>query len=214
MNRSENVTDLITALAKAQLDFGHAVKGTTNPHFNMKYADLAANIDAVRPALNRQGIALLQFPSVDMEKMSVSVETVLCHGNQFISLTFEGPGSGYKGFSIQSIGAATTYLRRYGIQAICGLASEDDDGNSLAVDNPPPSVAKTAAPSNAEFELWHEAFGECETLDQWNKLIVPMMKERAEHPQYGKPFIKAAAAEAKLRGYAANRSTGLYEVAP
>ena len=32
------------------------------------------------------------------------------------------------------MGACWTYLRRYTLQAICGLASEDDDGNSLTDD--------------------------------------------------------------------------------
>jgi hypothetical protein len=32
----------------------------------------------------------------------------------------------------QGIGAATTYLRRYGLAAMAGVAQEDDDGNSAA----------------------------------------------------------------------------------
>jgi hypothetical protein len=142
MERSEAIGELISALAKAQGEFGQAIKGTTNSAFNSKYADLAANIDAVRPALNKNGIALLQFPEVDLENQTVSVVTTLCHGEQFISQTFIAPAVGRQGFNVQSIGAATTYLRRYGIQALCGLASEDDDGNSVATDNKPIVKAK------------------------------------------------------------------------
>ena len=137
MQRSEQVGDLVAALAKAQLEFTPALKSTTNTFFNSKYADLAANIDAVRPALNKHGIALVQLDESDLERQVAIVTTMLCHGEQYIAHTIEAPAVGSKGFNVQSLGAAWTYLRRYGLQAICGLASEDDDGNSVAVDAMP-----------------------------------------------------------------------------
>ncbi len=245
MQRSDQVGDLITALAKAQLEFTPALKqnegkiqGTSktgnNYEYSYKYADLAANIEAVRPALNKHGIALLQFPEVDLEHQTVSVMTALHCGEQFISQTFEAPSAGRQGFNVQSIGAATTYLRRYGLQALCGLASEDDDGNSVATENkpiakgkhapahasqepgmydePPTQPAKKATgPTEDDFKMWHEAFAECGTVEEWNSLIVPMMKERADHPKYGRQFIIAAAEEAKKRGYMGDRTTGAYK---
>jgi hypothetical protein len=205
MQRSETIGDLITALSKAQSDFGPALKQTTNSAFGSKYADLAANIDAVRPALNKHGIALLQFPEVDLETQTVSVTTSLHHGEQHISQTFVAPAVGRQGFNVQSIGAATTYLRRYGLQALCGLASEDDDGNSVATENAPiPKKEKEPKVTEAELDQWREAFMEAQTIDEWNQQIVPLMKERSRE------FIVAAAEQAKLRGYKVDRSSGLY----
>jgi hypothetical protein len=220
MERSESIGDLIAAIAKAQADFGHATKTTTNSAFNSKYADLAANIDAVRPALNKHGVALLQFPEVDLESQTVSVKTSLHFAEQFISQTFVAPAVGRQGFNVQSIGAATTYLRRYGLQSLCGLASEDDDGNSVATENAPiakkPAADKTVTVTPEEWErrhaLWVEAFAECPAIEEWNTLIVPMMKERADHPDYGRQFIIAAAEEAKRRGYVGDRGTGAYKM--
>jgi hypothetical protein len=213
MERSETIGELISALAKAQADFTPALKQTNNSAFGSKYADLAANIDAVRPALNKHGIALMQFPDVDLEHQTVSVMTSLHHGEQFISQRFEAPAVGRQGFNVQSIGAATTYLRRYGLQALCGLASEDDDGNSVATETAPISKAKIASsqPTEADFLIWKEAFDECKTIDEWNRLIVPMMKERADNPKYGRQFIIACAEEAKKRGYVGDRATGAYK---
>lgn len=220
IERSDQIGDLISAIAKAQADFGHATKTTTNSAFNSKYADLAANIDAVRPALNKHGVALLQFPEVDLETQTVSVKTSLHFAEQFISQTFIAPAVGRQGFNVQSIGAATTYLRRYGLQALCGLASEDDDGNSVATENAPitkksngADKAVTVTPEEWEkrHALWTEAFQECASIDEWNRLIVPMMKERADHPDYGRQFIIAAAKEAKRRGYVGDRGTGAYK---
>ena len=143
MNRSENVGELMGALAKAQAEFTFASKESKNPAFGSSYADLASNIVAVRPALSKHGIAFLQFDESDVERQTASVTTSLHHGEQWISITAEAPAVGMKGFNVQSIGACWTYLRRYTLQALCGLASDDDDGNSLAVENK--AIAKKSA---------------------------------------------------------------------
>ena len=46
------VKGIATALAKAQLQMGKALKTSTNPHFKSKYADLASVMDACMEALN------------------------------------------------------------------------------------------------------------------------------------------------------------------
>lgn len=261
MNRSEQIGELVSALAKAQTQFTPALKDSNNPYFSSKYADLATVIDAVRPALNKNGIAILQFNSSDLEHQTASVTTSLHFGEQFMSETMEAPAigkakDGKDKFDVQTLGAAWTYLRRYGIQSICGLASEDDDGNSLQNDNKPvfkptkrppteweknidvssrhsedvppytqPDKATltwekqkpspvTIAPEEWERRhgLWTEAFGECPTIEDWNALVVPMMKERADHPDYGRQFIIASAEEAKRRGYVGDRTSGAYRV--
>lgn len=219
MERSAEIGGLISALAKAQSEFGAATKDVTSNAFSgraYKYADLASNISAVRPALSKNGIALMQFNEADLERQTAKVTTSLHHGEQFISETAEAPATGRNGFDVQSIGACWTYLRRYTLQALCGLASEDDDASSLAgVENKPiPQAApkKAAGPTEDDFKMWTEAFAECPEIDEWNKLIVPMMKERADHPQYGRQFIIAAAEEAKRRGYVGDRTTGAYKL--
>jgi hypothetical protein len=161
MQRSEQIGDLIASLAKAQMEFGTATKDSDNPYYGSKYADLAAVINAVRPALSKHSIALMQFNEADLERQTASVTTSLHHGEQFISITAEAPAVGkggkdkYEGnsepkikFDVQTIGAAWSYLRRYTLQAITGLASEDDDGNSLQNENKPIPRKVTAPPSS------------------------------------------------------------------
>ncbi len=46
MTRSDSITQLVTALAKAQAEMAGAKKDSENPHFRSKYADLAAVRDA------------------------------------------------------------------------------------------------------------------------------------------------------------------------
>jgi hypothetical protein len=146
MERSEQVGDLIAALAKAQHEFTPAIKDVTNNAFGTdrtyKYADLAANIGAVRPALSKHGIALIQFDESDLQRQTASVTTALYFGEQWISQTAEAPAVGRSGFNVQSIGACWTYLRRYTLQAICGLASEDNDAQDLVTEDNKPIPAK------------------------------------------------------------------------
>jgi hypothetical protein len=148
MKRSEQIGELVTALAKAQLEFTSAVKDSDNPYYNSKYADLNAVINAVRPALNKHGIAMMHNLESDLERQVAIVTVGLYCGEQFMEIEVEAPATG-KGkkeaddmkaptrFDVQTIGAAWTYLRRYSLQAICGLASEDDDGNALQGANKP-----------------------------------------------------------------------------
>src|ERR1035437_8882720 len=151
MKRSEQVGELVAALAKAQAEFTPALKDSKNPYYNSKYADLAAVIGAVRPSLNKHGIILTQDISADLERQVAIVKTSLFHGEQFFEIESEAPAkgqskkdeqSGVAGtkFDVQTIGAGTLYLRRYSVAAICGLAAEDDDeddGNSLDNNNKP-----------------------------------------------------------------------------
>jgi hypothetical protein len=131
--QSEHVGELITALSKAQAEFKPAIKDSDNPFFKSKYADLAANLNAVRPALNRNGIAIIQADSSDLSRGAAIVRTSLHCGEQWLAVEAEAPALDKSGnINVQTIGSAWTYLRRYTLQALCGLASEDDDGNSLS----------------------------------------------------------------------------------
>ena len=60
MNLEHSTPELFTALAKMQGEVENATKGSLNPHFKSKYADLAACVDAVMSSLNAAGIALIQ----------------------------------------------------------------------------------------------------------------------------------------------------------
>ena len=160
MKRSEQVGALVAALAKAQSEFGQAVKDSDNLYYGSKYADLAAVIGAVRPALSKNGIAMMHTLESDLERQCAIVTVGLYHGEQFMEVTVEAPATGRAKkdernegvaptkFDVQTIGACWSYLRRYTLQSICGLASEDDDGESLAGSNKPiPKKSSTVCPT-------------------------------------------------------------------
>jgi len=121
--------DLAAALVRAQTHMGAAVKDSKNPHFRSSYASLTAVIHAVVPALNAQGIAVLQMPHIDEEVVQLTT-TLLHTSGQMISSTVGTPMGKKK--DAQAVGSAITYLRRYSLQSIMGLPVEDDDGNAAS----------------------------------------------------------------------------------
>ena len=150
--RSENIGDLVAALAAAQLEFGVASKDSVNPYYSSKYADIAAVISAVRPALNKQGIALTAIPDQDLERQTASMTIMLAKGEQDLGFETEAPAvgktrDGKDRFDIQTLSAVWTYLRRTGTSALCGLAQEDDDdGNAVVQDQSRPVAPRKPAP--------------------------------------------------------------------
>jgi len=137
MQHSDSIKELAVALHKAQGKFKSALKDSSNPHFRSKYADLTSVIDAVKPALNSEGIVFLQ--GLSSSENGVVVETMLLHvSGEWISEKLEIPASKH---DAQGYGSACTYGRRYGLQAMCGVPAEDDDGNAASASAPPLSLA-------------------------------------------------------------------------
>lgn len=116
--------NLAKALVKAQLEMITPKKGSVNPFFKNKYADLNDVLQAVVPALNSNGIVLLQ-PLVNIDGKNF-VKTVLMHesGEVFESLAEIFCKNTN---DAQAYGSGVTYARRYSLSSICGIGSEDDD---------------------------------------------------------------------------------------
>ncbi len=156
METSEKINELAAALAKAQGAIKGAVKDSTNPHFRSSYADLASVWEACRSALTENNLAIVQTPHTD-EAGNCHIVTMMTHASgQWIRDTFSLPPTKA---DPQGYGSAITYMRRYALAAIVGVAPEDDDGNaaSAGTDNGKPAPrqqAKKAAPAQNE-ELPH-----------------------------------------------------------
>jgi hypothetical protein len=125
----ENMQKIATALVKAQKAFGPALKSSTNPHFKSRYADLAACVEAVIDALNENGIALVQHSHECAD--GIIIETIFIHesGEMISGGKLHVPATKQ---DAQGYGSAMTYARRYSLQAACGIAPEDDDGNNAS----------------------------------------------------------------------------------
>ena len=149
MLKSESIAALAKAIALSQLHVENALKSSTNPHFKSKYADLAEILNTVRPVFSANGIAIVQTPT--FESGVASVETMLCHeSGEFISSVCSSPVSKQ---DAQGIGSAITYLRRYSLAAMCGIAQADDDGQHAVQEPQTQRQAPSRKLSNAEREM-------------------------------------------------------------
>jgi hypothetical protein len=120
------------AFLLAQLSMETVTRDRKNDHFKSKYATLESVLDVVVPALNKCGIALMQYPTHLCDMGSVRICTKLVHSDtgyvhEFVS---EIPVKDIT--DPQKLGSAITYGKRYALLAACGLGTEDDDGNAAS----------------------------------------------------------------------------------
>lgn len=122
--------------------------------YGYNYSSLADTLDTVKPLLVEFGFSLSQF-----EDGTDNLVTMLLHkSGQFIKGRMKLISIGMKGANeAQQKGAVLSYFRRYSIQAILGMAAEDNDAGdkkessslrpsqSGKAETPPPS---SDAPKN------------------------------------------------------------------
>ena len=126
MDTSDNIDLIATALSAAQGQIDDASKGSENPYFKSKYADLAAVRSVIREPLAANGLSIVQLPRT-VEGGAI-VKTILMHtSGQFISNELFMPAGKA---DPHGLGSAITYARRYSIMSMLALAAEDDDGNA------------------------------------------------------------------------------------
>lgn len=154
MIKSDSIAKIAPALLKAQKTMGNAVKGAKNPFFKSAYADLNAVREACMPGLNENGITVLQTQLL-VEGKSV-VRTILLHeSGEYIGSDTEILTA--KQNDPQGYGSGISYARRYGLQSMVCLGSEDDDGEKAmgrSYSKPQPTTEpvkaeiKTTAPTD------------------------------------------------------------------
>jgi len=99
---------------------------------NSSYAPLSTILDEIRPLLKECGLSHSWRTS-----QSGSATTVTCRithtmgHSEETALTAEPDDSGSKN-SIQAVGSTVSYLQRYTLKSLLGLAESDDDGKSAA----------------------------------------------------------------------------------
>ena len=110
-----------------------AKKDGKNPHFRSSYSTLESVIEAVNQG-NQFGLFFTQEIEVKNYQRDIVVVTTVRHtadDNTYVSkLPILLDEASMK--NPQKIGSAITYAKRYTLQAVYGLPSEDDDGNEAS----------------------------------------------------------------------------------
>lgn len=207
MTTSESINELATALAKAQGEMEGATKDSVNPFFSnaqrkATYADLASVWAACRAPLSKHGLSVVQFPQTEYigtpepyewtsksgEKRYgvriacvVSVLTRLTHASgQFMEdrvSTMLSTGDP------QAVGSAITYLRRYSLQSVAGIAPEDDDAEAAHGRG---NGQKAVTPAIIAPQGYHDWLHDIEAVadEGTDRLRAAWKASKPEHRQY------------------------------
>jgi hypothetical protein len=193
MNLDHANAPLFAALAKAQAEVENATKGSVNPHFKSRYADLAEVLNTVRPVFSHYGLSILQSTSFDGTLVHVTTTVAHAEGGWASSCASCSPAR----IDAQGIGAATTYLRRYSLAAMCGVAQEDDDGNAASHQQRPVQESKREdGLLPATLEVAQRQLDRCEDMDAlgkaWATLPANVRKALGAHKDKCKQRLQEA----------------------
>ena len=139
-------------LINARRDFKPLKESAYNPFFKSRYADLKEVINSVKESLSANGLGFYQSADPISDTKEVIITTTDKNG----TIKTETKIIGYSKitttiFSVsgeiitttyplivsdtadpQKVGSAVTYAKRYGLTAALGIASEDDDAQSVS----------------------------------------------------------------------------------
>ena len=135
MTRSESVAALAKAKCTAQAKFlplgkdkSATVALSKGGSYSYSYADLAACLESVIPALSEAGLAL--FQPVRIEDGSAIATTLLVHGDSGEWIASDYAAVAVDPRDARSVGSASTYARRYGLISMLAIASADEDDDA------------------------------------------------------------------------------------
>ena len=134
MKTSNEINEIAKALSLAQSEMSGATKQSTNPFYKSNYSDLASVMQAISLPFSAHGLCFVQGAEANEQRVSVTTRIIHTSG-QWLEATTELPPTKA---DAQGWGSAITYAKRYGLQALCGVPSVDDDGQE--------AVKRVAAP--------------------------------------------------------------------
>jgi len=131
------VKDFNNAFLAAQRHMPTIKKTSDNPHFKSKFADFVELVEKVKPVLNAHGLYFLHTVSSDIDGNNIVVSCEVIHAESGQSKASSVSWRPEKN-TAQSVGSLITYMKRYTLQAMCGVAAddEDDDGHSAGAKSP------------------------------------------------------------------------------
>jgi hypothetical protein len=126
-NTPEQQVSLVKALVAFVSEAEAVQADSDNPFHKSRYASLQAHLVALKPLAKKHGLAIIQMPIGDIE--AVGIRNIIIHQDGgMLSCNALVPAE--KGMSGQQAGSLYSYVRRYSLASIAGIATEDDDAES------------------------------------------------------------------------------------
>lgn len=141
LTSSPDTTDLVKGLIAAQAKFPAVEKGGNNTFGKYRYMRYSDICEALREALNSNGLAI---PNVVLTRIAgewVAVGTLRHASGQFITslcpIYLGTDKAGAVREDMQSLGSAFTYAKKYLLLGLVGAwAEDDDDGQKVKAEAP------------------------------------------------------------------------------
>ncbi len=124
--QSDQINEIVKALAKAQLAVSHAILDSQNPHFGSSFASLESVINATKGPYLSNDLVVVQQPTVTVDGRVILV-TTLAHASGQWMRSFT-PVLAKDAQDPQKMGSGLTYARRYALAAMANIGQKDDDG--------------------------------------------------------------------------------------
>jgi hypothetical protein len=140
-----NLAELYIAIGNVHADTKDIVADDFNPHFKNKFASLSAHLSYLKPLFHKHGLTVIQLPTSEYHDNGIGIKTIIAHknGTSIESSCVVPVGEQATG---QQAGAILTYLRRYCLASIGGLATADDDAEVDRVVKTASAPLKKSAP--------------------------------------------------------------------
>lgn len=121
--------DIIEALSNAQSEFPKLTQNKSG--YNYEYLTLDNMLDTIRPIMGKHGLAIIQGHTIEVveDQPFVCVQTSLLCKDEKMYCDLKYPlGDAPKGMSeIQYLGSIISYLRRYGLLGMLGVAGSEKE---------------------------------------------------------------------------------------
>lgn len=171
MTKSDSIKELAAALRKFQHEVGAIPKNGTNPFYKSKYATLENVLETIKEPLFNNNFSFAQFPS------QTGLVTILMHtSGEWIQ---EEAPLFMKDQSPQGQGSALSYMRRYALSGILGLATEDDDAEATK----PPKTTLKPSINVVKEQPWKKPVT---STDDQRKVIKQLIDSKVLNPLYSK----------------------------
>ena len=141
--------NIYSALCAAQAEFGKIQKGSTNPAFKSRYADLSDVANVVIPTLSSHGVAVLHYMIGEGPNMAMRTEFV--HASSETKVSCDVPLIVDRN-NMQGMKSATTYAKRIGLESLSGVAPDTDDDGNAAAKSPPKDEPRQPSVDQREVE--------------------------------------------------------------
>lgn len=190
MKTSEKTDIIFKLLFQVKKELGPVTKGSVNPHFKNSYADLNQHLETIEPVLEKHGLFMLQPVSVNAQgENELTTQVIHAESGQWLSTSMVLVNTP----DMQKLLAAVTYARRGSQNALFGLTSLDDDGESAVGRGAPAKQWSKPAQSKAAPQSAPKQSASSALKEEPKPFTREMAKPKAEAAEVAsKPEAKAS----------------------